>query len=391
VTVGPDIAALRAWLTQHVPEATARPDDVRVARAPGRINLIGEHTDYNEGLVLPMAIDLEIAIVFIPSGDRIVRLSRFDTAEENGFELDGAAPRRGSWIDYPAGVAWALGMEGIPLRGLRGVIGSRLPIGAGLASSAALELASGLAMVETDARVDRLRLAQLAQHAENEYVGVQCGLMDQLAVSLGSSDGAVLIDCRSLSWEGVPVPLDRIVVVAVDSGSPRRLKTSLYNARRAECQAAVEAISQDDPSVRSLRDIAPEQLSQLGSRLDPVVRRRAEHVVHENRRVTETVEALATGDLEAVGHLFAESHASLRDLYEVSSPELDALVDIAAGTPGVIGARMTGAGFGGCTVNLVVREAAAAFARTIERDYPRRSGIEPRVLPVEPAMGASIL
>jgi galactokinase len=389
--VRPDVTALREALFERVPEAATRPADVRVVRAPGRVNLIGEHTDYNDGVVLPMAIDLEIAIAFVPNGDRRIRLERLDTGEIDGFDLDAIGPRRGTWIDYVAGVAWFLAEAGLPLRGLRGVISSTLPIGAGLSSSAALELASGLAMLEADAQVDRLRLAQLSQRAENEYVGVNCGLMDQLAAALARSDGALLIDCRSLTWEAVPLPLGEVTVVAVDSGSPRRLETSEYNARRAECQAAVGALARADPSIRSLRDVSPDELSQLGSVLDPVVRRRAEHVVHENLRVAETVQALAAGDLAAVGRLFSESHGSLRDLYEVSSAELDALVEIAAGLPGVIGARMTGAGFGGCTVNLVRRDALSEFAQTIEREYPRRSGLQPRVLPVEPSEGAGYL
>ena len=382
-------AAARDALVKHFPEAAARPASVRLVRAPGRVNLIGEHTDYNEGLVLPMAIDREIAIAFIPSSDRVVHLARADTGEEAGFELDAIGQPRGTWIDYVAGVAWSLAADGLQLRGLRGVVSSTLPIAAGLSSSAALELAAAMALLQTGEELGRLRLARLAQRAETEYVGVQCGLMDQLTASLGSPGGALLIDCRRLSWSAVGLPLDRIAVIAVDSGSPRRLEASQYNARRVECQTAVKTLSRADPSIRSLRDLTAAKLSRVGFLLDPLLRRRAEHVVHENERVAATVEALRLGDLATIGRLFAESHASLRDLYEVSSPELDALVDIAASLPGVIGSRMTGAGFGGCTVNLVARGQIHALQHAVETDYPRRTGLRARVLRVEPNMGAA--
>ena len=383
----PETEGLRIALRQR--HADADPEAICVVRAPGRVNLIGEHTDYNDGLVLPMAIDLEIVIAYVPTNERRVEITLLDGGETDGFDLDVERPPSGGWLDYIAGMAWSLARNGVAMRGLRGVLGSTLPMSSGLASSAALELASGLALVaDPGAIADRVALARIAQRAENEYVGVNSGLMDQLASALGREDGALLIDCRTLAWQPVSLPLEAIAVVAIDSGSPRRLGASEYNARRRECNAAVAALGAVDPAVRSLRDATMELLERAGDRIDRVSRRRAEHVVRENGRVLDCVAAFERGDLAAVGGLLAESHVSLRDLYDVSSPELDTLVEIATSVDGVLGARMTGAGFGGCTVNLVRRDAVPELAAAVARQYPRRRGLEARVLPVEPAAGA---
>jgi galactokinase len=370
------------------PAAAARRADVRVVRAPGRVNLIGEHTDYNEGLVLPAAIDLEIRIAYLPTDDRRVELVRLDDGERDGFDLDVARPKAGTWLDYVAGTAWALGEAGLPLTGLRGVIASTLPPNAGLSSSAAIELASAWAMLhEAAPGVDRFRLARICQRAENAYVGVKSGLMDQFAESCGVAGSAVLLDCRSDEWRVIPLPTD-IALVVCHTGSRRHLDGSEYNVRRSQCEAAVATLAELDPTIHSLRDVGPEALAAAVDRLDPIAFRRAEHVVTENVRVAATVTALAAGDLEAVGHLFAEGHASLRDRFEVSSPELDAMVEIAVEVPGVIAARMTGAGFGGCTVNLVRPDAIDALRAAVETRYPARTGLTPRVFEVKAADGA---
>jgi len=370
------------------PAASARRSEIRVVRAPGRVNLIGEHTDYNEGFVLPAAIDLEIRIAYIPTDDRRIELRRLDADDRDGFDLDHPRPKAGTWLDYVVGTAWALGEAGLPLTGLRGVIATTLPPNAGLSSSAAIELASAWAMLDDSATtMDRLTLARICQRAENGYVGVQSGLMDQFAESCGVAGSALLLDCRSGEWRPVPLPPD-VALVVCHTGSPRRLGGSEYNTRRSQCEAAVAALTIEDPSIRSLRDVTPEVLDAARDRLDPIAFARAEHVVTENARVGKTVAALDAGDLAAVGRLFAASHASLRDRFEVSSPELDTMVEIATQVPGVIAARMTGAGFGGCTINLVRPAAIGALRRAVETRYPARTGLTPMVLPVRAAAGA---
>jgi galactokinase len=391
VTVAFEPEALVDALIEAEPWAAARRSEVRVVRAPGRVNLIGEHTDYNEGLVLPAAIDLEIRIGYLPTDDRRVELVRLDGDERDGFDLDTPRPKTGAWLDYVAGTAWALAEAGLPLTGLRGIIASTLPPNAGLSSSAAIELASAWALLDEAAPgQDQFRLAQICQRAENGYVGVQSGLMDQFAASCGVAGAAVLLDCRSLDWRPIRLPHD-IALVVCHTGSPRHLERSEYNLRRSQCDSAVAALAGVDPSIRSLRDVTPEALAGAADRLDPLAYRRAEHVVTENARVEATVEALAAGDLAEVGRLFSASHASLRDRFEVSSRELDAMVEIATGVNGVIAARMTGAGFGGCTINLVRPDAIDTLRATVETEYPARIGLTPMVLPVHAADGAGRL
>ena len=387
-----DPARLAAAVTDRYPEARERPKAVRVLRAPGRVNLIGEHTDYNMGFVLPVAIDLEVRIASVPTDDRRVEMTLLETGETAGFSLDAIGSRRGGWIDYVAGTAWSMVAAGTPVHGFRGVLASTLPRGAGLSSSAALELASAWALAGGGPpALDGMTLARIAQRGENEYVGVRCGLMDQFASALGVPGGARLLDCRSLEHRPVLLPLAKLSLVVCHSGSPRRLEASAYNERRAECERAVSAIAAVEPAVRSLRDVDLAMLERYRSRLDPIARARAWHVVTENDRVLATEAALRDGDFDTVGRLFAESHQSLRDRFAVSSDALDALVAIAAGTEGVVAARLTGAGFGGCTVNLVRRERVAAFRAAIEQDYPRTTGLRPTVYEVEPVGGAGLV
>ncbi|MGH2401166.1 MAG: galactokinase, partial [Candidatus Limnocylindria bacterium] len=235
-----NVADVRTALLERVPAAARDPASVRLVRSPGRINLIGEHTDYNEGFVLPMAIDREIVIAFVPTDDRRVEITRLDTGAVARLDLDGNRPRSGTWVDYLSGMASVLAGRGVPVRGLRGVIASSLPIAVGLSSSAAIETAAAWALADGDGPpLAPLDLARAGQQVEHEFIGVNSGLMDQLAVILGRRDAALLIDCRSLEHRGVPLPLDRHAVLAVDSGSPRRLGSSAYNERRAECEAVV--------------------------------------------------------------------------------------------------------------------------------------------------------
>ena len=383
---------LRARLAELEPGAAADPSSIRVVRAPGRVNLIGEHTDYNDGFVLPAAIDLEIRIALVPTDDRRVTLTSEANGETDDFDLGEIGPRTGSWIDYVAGTAWALAEAGVPTRGFRGVLASSLPRAAGLSSSAALELASAWALTGTDGGgIDGMTRARLCQRAENTYVGVNCGLMDQFASSLGQRDSAMLLDCRSLVHRPVAIPLEHHALVVCHTGSARSLSASQYNARRGQCEAAAAVLARHDASIRSLRDVTPAMLPAVRAQVNDETYRRCEHVVMENRRVTETVAALEAGDLAEVGRLFAASHESLRDLYDVVSPELDALVEIARETPGVVAARMTGAGFGGCTLNLVERGAVARLKDRVMGWYPARTGLSPRVFAVEAVAGAGII
>jgi galactokinase len=388
-----DPARLLEWLATVESRATVHPDAVRMVRAPGRVNLIGEHTDYNDGYVLPAAIDLELRIAYLPTDDHRVELH----SDSDGvgaplvIDLRDIGPPKGEWGDYVRGTALELQRAGLPVYGLRGVLASTVPVGAGLSSSAALELAACWALSgDRPPAADALTLARLSQRAENEYVGVHCGLMDQFASASGTDGAAMLLDCRSLQHRIVPLPTDMVLVVA-HSGVPRSLSGSAYNERRAECEAGVAAIARRDPGVRSLRDVTPALLDAHAADLDPVVARRARHVVTENRRVLLAEAALASADATAVGELFAASHASLRDDYEVSCPELDLLVEVAAATPGVVASRMTGAGFGGCTVSLVRPDAVGALNDRILGEYARRSGRGPRVWPVRAVDGAGVL
>lgn len=367
--------------------------DAAVVRAPGRVNLIGEHTDYNAGLVMPVAIDLEIRLAFVPSGGRDVRVQLAADGREAGFTLGGIGPPRHDWIDYLAGTALELERAGQAPTAFIGVLASDLPQGAGLSSSAALELAAAWALSgPAGPRVDPLTLARICQRAENDYVGVRSGLMDQFAAAHGLAAAALLFDCRDFTWREIPLPLATHQLVVVHSGMPHQLAAgSAYNDRRAECERAVAALARLEPAVRSLRDVDADLLARGRTSLDDVAFRRARHVVTENARVLATADAFAAGDLAAVGELWAAGHASLRDDFEISTPELDALVGIATATPGVAAARMTGGGFGGSTINLVARDAVERLRSSLDRAYGPLTGREARVMPIEPVAGAGWL
>ena len=358
-----------------------------LARAPGRVNLIGEHTDYNDGFVLPMAIDREVAVVGAPRDDRRIRLYALNFDDEACFALDQL--QRGEpahWSDYPRGMAWALQEAGFDLVGFDGVLYGDVPIGSGLSSSAAIEMAVFMALAACQpalAGLDRVRAAKLAQRAENAFVGVNCGIMDQFVSALGQAGHALFIDCRSLDYAPVPMPVGMAVVV-VDTAAPRSLAASAYNERRAQCEAAARLLG-----VPALRDLSPELFTQRRAALPALVAQRAEHVIYENRRVLDAVAALRAGDVATFGRLMNESHDSLRDLYEVSSAELDAVVEIARGVSGVYGARMTGAGFGGCAIALAKQTAVDALRNAVMREYPARTGRQPSIYVCTANDGAS--
>lgn len=389
----PRLAAdrMRSALCRIEPSARIDPDLIRIVRAPGRVNLIGEHTDYNLGLVLPAAIELEIRIAFIPSADRRVELLSESTGERASIDLDAIDGTLPGMTAYLAGTALALTEAGVPIRGFRGLLTTSLPSGSGLSSSAALELACAWALAQDAGAISPIELARICQHAENVHVGIRCGLMDQFASACGVTGAAMRLDCRSIEWSTVPLPLVTHELVVIHTGAQRNLSASQYNARRAECEAAVATLALHDPTIHSLRDVTPGMLSEVRRRVDERAYRRCRHVVGENVRVDDTIAALAAEDLVEVGRLWAASHASLRDDFEVVSPELDALVNIATATPGVAASRMTGAGFGGCTVNLVRRDAVAALRERIMTDYPARTGLVPRVYAVDAVAGAGFV
>ena len=366
-------------------------------RAPGRVNLLGEHVDYNDGAVLPAAIDRAVRLAAAPSTDGMVHLAALDLDQAVSFRLDGLGQHCGAegaplphWAAYPAGVAWALGEAGLPVSGMRAVYTSDVPIGAGLSSSAAVEVAFAAAWRALGGwEVDNLRLAQLCQRAENGYVGVNSGLMDQFASACGVEGHALYFDTRSLEWHPVALPPGSAIVVA-DSGMRRRLATSAYNDRRAACEQAVACLQQYKPGLRSLRDISTVEFAAYSEYLPETVRRRAEHVVKEIHRVAQAVNALRGGDARLFGGLMFAGHKSLRDLYQVSLPELDALVEIARGLPGIYGARLTGAGFGGCTVNLIDGTQAEPFIRELEAGYLKQTGKSARVYLCHASAGVEV-
>jgi len=349
------------------------PPAPQVAFAPGRVNLIGEHTDYNDGFVFPMAITRGVAVAFRRRNDRRLRGYATSFQESQDRTLDGLQPRSVTgWLAYVAGVAWALERSGAHLPGMDFAIDSDLPVGAGLSSSAALEVAAARAFADAgDLPWEAVPMAAHCRRAENEFVGVPCGLMDQFASAASREGCATVLDCRTLETQAVPMP-EGAVVAVMDPGVRRELARSAYQDRRAACDAAVAVLRPRFPTVRALRDATLETLEQVRDTLDPVVYRRARHVVEENLRPLALAAALRAGDLPAAGRLMNDSHASLRDLYQVSSPELDALTERARAHPACFGARMTGAGFGGCAIALVRREAADAFLQEVEWAY--RSG-----------------
>jgi galactokinase len=335
-----------------------------VVRAPGRVNLIGEHTDYNDGFVLPLAIDRAVWIALQRREDGRVLAQSLDLGEDTTFSLDALHYESDGWAEYLKGVAWALQEAGYPLRGWEGVVTGDIPVGAGLSSSAALEMAAARAFATvSDLSWDAATMAKVGQRAENKWVGVNCGIMDQMISAGGKADHALLIDCRSLETEAVPLPPDTSVVI-LDTATRRGLVDSAYNERRLQCEAAAWFFN-----VVALRDVSIEQFESRADEMPEVVRRRAHHVITENDRTLQAVEAMRHGDAEALGQLMNASHASLRDDFQVSSDELNAMVACARKEEGCLGARMTGAGFGGCAVGLVRADAAQAFARTVGACY----------------------
>lgn len=351
--------------------------------SPGRVNLLGEHVDYNQGVVLPIAIDRCVRLAARPRADRTVTVESRNLAERVSFQLDNLMARVNSagqplpdWALYPAGVAWALGEAGLAVGGLDVVIDSDLPAGAGLSSSAALELAFALAWAKAGGwQVERMQLARICQGAENRYVGVNCGLMDQFACAHGVARHALLFDTRSLQWQPLPMPPNTVVILA-DSGVRRELSHTAYNQRRAACDQSVQALREDLLDIHALRDVSLAQLETFTDRMPAEMYQRAHHVVTEMERVRQAAMCLVQDDAAGFGRLMNASHASLRDAFEVSTPELDWLAAQAQTQPGCYGARLTGAGFGGCTVNLVAADQSEPFMQVLRLGFEIQFGRE---------------
>ena len=365
-----------------------------LAIAPGRVNLIGEHTDYNDGFVLPVAMDRDVRVLFRPRGDGRVRLYALEFDSWSDFAIGSAEPDSSQlWPNYVKGVGLALAELGVQLKGFEGIVSGNVPRGSGLSSSAALEIAAAKAFLASADQIHALtgpQIARAAQKAENEFVGVNCGIMDQFISTLGEEGHALLIDCRSLDYRRVPFP-EGVSLVIGNTKASRSLAGSAYNERRAQCEDGVRRLQAVLPGISALRDVSRDQLESHRSLLPDTVYRRCLHVISENDRVQATVAALERGDFRKVGQLMDASHASLRDDYEVSSEALDRMVEAMRSHPGCLGARLTGAGFGGCAVALVEAGTEKDVRETVRERYAKAMNLWPEVYISAPSSGARVL
>jgi galactokinase len=363
--------------------------------APGRVNLIGEHTDYNDGFVMPSAIGLRTRVAISPRSERKLLIQSREFSEFFEFDLDDLPQRAtGAWWDYALGVAVVLQQRGHTLQGANLLVESDIPIGAGLSSSAAIEVASALAVIGLIGGLDGaglplVEVAKLCQHTENTFIGARVGIMDQFVSCLGKAGHALLLDCRSLGFELIPIP-DSVRMVVCNTMVKHQHAGGEYNRRREECERGVKILTKWYPEIRALRDISIDQLARRSNDIPETIYKRCRHVVEENQRVLDGARCLRVGNLSGFGELMRESHRSLRDLYEVSCRELDIMTEVAEGLPGYYGGRMTGGGFGGCTLNLVEGLDAEAFADRISSRYQQATGITPDIYICSAADGARI-
>jgi galactokinase len=352
-----------------------------IASAPGRVNLIGEHTDYNDGLVFPAAINRRVAVAAGPRDDRFIEVYAGNLNTRARISLDNLKPTRiDSWANYIRGVAALLHRRGDPMTGANLLVYGNIPRGGGLSSSAALEVATAYAMMALAGTSHHpMDIVRLCQQAEHEWAGVKCGIMDQCISAMGKKDAGLFLDCRSLEFRHIPLPTGTRIVIC-DTGVKRGLASSEYNARHAECTAGVAALSKALPGISSLRDVTVAAFEQHQGLLDPLIRQRCRHVVTEIARVEEAIHALATNNLPLFGKLMYDSHFSLQHDYQVSCPELDAVVDICAEVDGVFGARMTGAGFGGSAICLVREQDVPEAVHRLTAEYPQKTGRKPSLI-----------
>ncbi|MBC8098803.1 MAG: galactokinase, partial [Armatimonadetes bacterium] len=357
-----------------------------IVRAPGRVNLIGEHTDYNDGFVFPLAIDRAVYMALRPRTDRLIRLRLLDFDTQVEFDLKHLVKAKTSPTEYVKGVAWALSDAGYVLHGWEGVAQGDVPIGAGLSSSAALELATARAFQAVSGFAwDAPQMALLSQRAENQWVGVNCGIMDQMISAAGVAQHALLIDCRTLATSPAPLPAETVVVI-LDTSTRRGLVGTAYNDRRAQCEAAARYFG-----VLALRDVSLDDLNARGAGLDTITLQRARHVVTENARTLQAKDAMFAGDAALLGQLMHASHVSLRDDFEVSTSALNTMVEAAMAHPACYGARITGAGFGGCAVALIHADSADDFVKTVSAAYEAQTGIASQLYVCQATDGASII
>lgn len=369
-----------------------------IARAPGRVNLLGEHVDYNDGFVLPAAIDRATYVAFSPTNAPHSTLVAVDFNGQTSFS-SGSVPTKTQadssplpeWGLYPAGVMWILLEEKLPVFSMNAVFASDVPRGSGLSSSASVEMAFMIAWQTLGGwALPPMKRALLGQKAENKYVGVNCGIMDQFASACGVENKLLLLDCRSLEWKTVPLP-ENVSIVIADTTVRRKLTSGEYNKRRSACEEAVRLLQQDLPKVKSLRDVSVDDFNRLAKMLSGEIEKRARHVVEEIDRSNQIDALLEAGDVQNFGRLMNECHVSLRDLYEVSCPELNVMVNIAQTLEGCYGARLTGAGFGGCTVNLVANESVYGFARKLSAGYEFETGLHPEIYISRASNGAELI
>jgi galactokinase len=360
-----------------------------VYRAPGRVNIIGEHTDYNDGFVLPAAIGFSCWVGIAARTDRKLVVHSDNFGETIEADLDGLKPcPSGQWANYPLGVAWALERAGNRLRGANLYIDGDVPMGAGLSSSAAVEVAIGFAFLDaSNYLIDPTNLALVCQRAENEFVGARCGIMDQFTACHGRAGHALFLDCRSLDFQLLNLP-PLVHLVICNTMVKHELSAGEYNARRAECEEGVRRLGRPLPGIRALRDVSLAELEKHRALLTESIYKRCRHVISENGRALKASAALRMGEIETLGQLMADSHKSLREDYQVSCSELDIMVDIASRQGGIYGARMTGGGFGGCTINLVAAEDSLEFKRRVGVEYHSATGLRPDIHICEASQGA---
>lgn len=361
-----------------------------LSKAPGRVNLLGEHTDYNEGFVLPAAIDRAAWVAASLRDDKQVNVVALDLEQRETFSLDASLEPQKSWSDYPKAVAHTFLKQGHSIFGLDAVLLSNVPMGAGLSSSAAVELAFAILWNRAShLKLTPVQLAKICQRAENEFVGMRCGIMDQMASALGKQDHALFLDCRTLETECVPTP-PGIAIVVTNTKVKRELASSAYNYRRADCEQAVEILKTVLPDIKSLRDVTTDNLHAFGKKLPKRIRKRATHVITENQRVQDAVQALKNQDIQTFGSLMFKGHESLKKHYEVSCKELDCIVDASKQVQGCLGARLTGAGFGGCTVALVEQRFVEDYGSFVKRAFVKEIGYDPDVYVCSPSNGAFV-